>query len=152
MRRGFAAPFILLGIVLLLLVAGGAYYLGKQSSLVPTPQPSATSASTAPAASLPSDSDKNAIVNKVREYLASKGVKPDNISSINPELFSKDVYTVNYTFINSGPSEPSYVLVGKVNGKWVVGTNYDENYCRWVKESNADEATRAFMGYTDHCK
>jgi hypothetical protein len=35
--RGFGAPFILIGIFLLLFVAGGAYYLGKSGFSVPTP-------------------------------------------------------------------------------------------------------------------
>lgn len=41
-RRGFVAPVVLVGILLLLVVIGGAYYLGKLSSSVPLPSPVVT--------------------------------------------------------------------------------------------------------------
>lgn len=47
-RRGFAAPFVLIGILLLLLIVGGAYYLGKSSlpAGAPLPSPASTAIST----------------------------------------------------------------------------------------------------------
>lgn len=50
-RRGFAAPIVLIGVLVLLLVVGGAYYLGKTSSPVTAPLPSSTSAAVSTPAS-----------------------------------------------------------------------------------------------------
>lgn len=38
------------------------------------------------------------------------------------------------------------LLVGKVNGEWIIPNSGDSNYCDWIKNSGIDEATKAFMG------
>ncbi|KKT75484.1 MAG: hypothetical protein UX31_C0042G0002 [Candidatus Nomurabacteria bacterium GW2011_GWA1_46_11] len=103
-----------------------------------------------------SESDKNAILTTVSKYIKSKGSNVDNFAILGPDYFSSGVFSVVIKDKNAGPSDPGPILVGKVNGQWVVASGYDANQCRWlrewIRESSPDEATKAYMGYTDHCK
>lgn len=69
MQKGFGIIYILIGILVLGLVAGGAYYLGKSTSPQPTPQPFYPPPSSTP--SLP-PLDKNLpILNKTSDQTAN---------------------------------------------------------------------------------
>lgn len=102
-------------------------------------------------------SDKTAIYEEIKEvsltHLKAIGIdlNKQEIKKIEPFVGYNDIYVVSYGPIKSEPTEGNYFLMGKQNNKWVVATNYDENYCKWVKESNVDEATKAFMGI-GNCK
>lgn len=85
MRRGFAAPFALVGIVLLLLVAGGAYYLGKSGPSAPASPPSATIVpTTAPI-------DQTANWKRFEGKVYSFNYPPDWIAQENQDTYLGDV-------------------------------------------------------------
>jgi hypothetical protein len=98
------------------------------------------------------NSDEESVIVAVNKYLTSIGLDPATTEIVKPTSFSNDVYSVSYKPKGLTGTEAPYILVGKIDNRWVVATGYDGNYCRWIRESNADENTKAFMGYTDHCQ
>jgi len=123
--------------------------LDETPKTTPTPTPEPTPI---PVPSTPSSSELISLVaqHKTR-IIENSGTLAVDVEIKEPEPFYDDIYTVSFAYLdekgNYIPTEGGYVLVGKAGSKWVVGFAYDENYCRWLKESNVDEATRAFMGY-----
>ncbi len=85
------------------------------------------------------DKDLSAVRAAAENYLDSDAVIQQ------PKIFYDNIYTVSYSFPNN-PGGGS-ILVGKIDGKWTVAEG--ETHCKWIEDSNTDEATKSYMGGTD---
>lgn len=76
------------------------------------------------------------ITSTVENYLSGNPIIKE------PELFYDNIYTVSYSY----PNNPNggFVLIGKINEEWTVAEG--KLLCNWIKNSDADEATKAYMG------
>jgi len=79
------------------------------------------------------------IISTVENYLSGN---PGTPIIKEPELFYDNIYTVSYSYENNPGG--AVVLVGKINGEWKVAEG--ETLCAWIKNSDADEATKAYLG------
>lgn len=97
-------------------------------------------------------SDIEQVRTTVINYLVSKGHDKTKLKLNEIILFGNytDKYTVSWVpgadYIGGG----MFLLIGKVDSKWVIPESGDTTYCNWVNNSGVDEATIAFMGPT--CK
>lgn len=150
-KEGFV-PVIIILLVLIGFV--GVYFLGtlkpKSPAESPTPTPvSTTLTKPSPLSSTKPTSDVEQVKITVLDYLVLKGDKKENIIIDEPILLGKhkDKYSVGYKFKNDNTAHGgTYLIVGKLNGNWIIPTSGDSNYCNWIKTAELDEATQAFMG------
>lgn len=132
MQKGQTGILILAGIVLVITLVGGTYYLGTLKNSKPQPQnpvvPSSTQSTSAPTAVITTqdiDLIKKAVAKKDKDFASSLGEKPPE-----GEYFIK-VYEQSYQY-GGNYAIGSYGQVGvagggiwiaaKVNGEWKIAT------------------------------
>jgi hypothetical protein len=110
----------------------------------PSPSPVA-SASATPAAQI-SDMDK--LKSVATDYLALKGYDRTKLKilAVTPLGKTTDKYNVSYIPSVDHVGGGLYILIGVVNGEWVIPDYRSTLYCEWVNSSITDENTIAFMG------
>ena len=117
--------------------------------LTPSPQPVVTQQ-----LPTPSQQDIYNLVNAHKtQIIADLEDGNGDFEIVKAELLSDasdDVYIVSIAWIDAQGNRiargGSWVLVGLVGDRWTVAYGTDANYCRWLKESSEDEATKLFMG------
>lgn len=97
-----------------------------------------------------SDANNDQVRQAAINYLKSTGVSDPVINSITLLGNYKDKYVVGFIPSKDYSGGGNILLVGKVNNEWIIPSSGNSNYCNWIKNSGADEATQAFLGPT--CK
>lgn len=155
-QAGFV-PVIIVLVVLIGFV--GVYYLGrlnpKKDVLDPSSSPIATVVSSSKP-TVPTTQPTLKPVSNIEQakdtalnYLVLKGNEKENIIIDEPILLCnhKDKYSVSYKFKDDNTARGgTWLVVGKIDGNWIVPTDGDSNYCNWIKTAGLDESTQAFMG------
>ena len=85
---------------------------------------------------------KTKITSVFNQHAIKSNLNLENIIIHSVKNFYNNIYTVSYEI--TGNPAGNFVLVGNTDGEWIVGKG--NTYCKWIKESDADEATKAFMG------
>jgi len=95
------------------------------------------------------------ITQRKSDIINKSGTAAVDIRPTKSELFYKDVYVVSWAFIdqqgNQIPTGGGYGLVGPVNNQLELSLPQESQYCSWLKASDKDEATKAFME-VEECK
>lgn len=100
----------------------------------------------------------NLVLQRKADILKNSGTNAADIKILSHEIFGQDVFIVNWKYIdiqgNDIPTEGGFGLIGnnsEVPNEVVLSLPGEKLYCTWLKTSNKDEATKAFMGI-ENCK